>query len=287
MKLTDLFKLTRIEHSAMLVMAVATSEFLASGGALPSITAILLSFISPIFISAASFAINDYFDIEVDRLNKKNRPLVSGRIKPNTAAAIATSSYMIGIAASAFLNAYCFIIALIFAILSFLYSYRLKETLLMGNSYIALSMAIPFIFGNYVVSKSLYLNVLLVAVMIFISGLAREIHGTIRDYKGDIKIRNANTLPKSIGIKGSAIAALILYASAIALSVYLFLYVKPFAYNHLYAVMISITDVILACVSIGFLYKKSSGFYNLSRNASLAAMGLALVCFLVISFLYT
>ncbi len=103
------------------------------------------------------------------------------------------------------------------------YSYKLKEILLAGNSYIAFSMAIPFIFGNYVESTTLHSSILIISTMIFISGLAREIHGTIRDYYGDIRVRAARTLPTVIGTGVSANVAFALYAVAIAISAYIFL----------------------------------------------------------------
>ena len=65
----------------MLVIAVVAAELLAGG--LPATGVLALSLITPIFVSMGSFAINDYFDIGVDRLNrKKNRPLVSGALTP-------------------------------------------------------------------------------------------------------------------------------------------------------------------------------------------------------------
>jgi geranylgeranylglycerol-phosphate geranylgeranyltransferase len=279
-KLIAVLKLTRIEHSIMLVIAVLAAELITKG--LPDYFLLAMSLITPIFISMASFAINDYYDIEVDKLNKKmNRPLVNGSIKPSEAMAVAWTSLIIGIAASAFINLYCFLIALVFGLLAMLYAYKIKEKLFWGNAYIAFSMAIPFIFGNFVVSESINYKILLIALLIFFSGLAREIHGTIRDLKGDTLVRNAKTLPKVIGVKNSAIIALVFYLIAILISIYLFAYYQPFKLNIIYILPISITDISLLYVGIGFLYKKDEHFYSLARNLSLGAMALALLAFLL------
>ncbi|MEM3228556.1 MAG: hypothetical protein QW549_03130, partial [Candidatus Micrarchaeaceae archaeon] len=72
-KIGAILRLTRIEHSVMLIIAVVAAELIASRS-LPDYFVLALSLITPIFISMASFAINDYFDIETDRLNKKSRP---------------------------------------------------------------------------------------------------------------------------------------------------------------------------------------------------------------------
>ncbi len=276
-KLEAVLRLTRAEHSAMLAVAVTAAELLVSG--LPSIPVFALSLASPILISMASFAINDYFDIKVDKLNRKNRPLVTGELKPAEAIHIAAACFVLGVAASALINAYAFGIALLFAVFSFLYSYRLKETLLAGNIYIAFTMAIPFIFGNYVVSATLSGTVLVLSAMVFLSGLAREVHGTIRDYRGDVKARKAKTLPRAIGVRAAAAVAFALYLIAIAISAYLFLSVAPFMLNLAFGAPILASDLMLLYVASGYLFerRKTRQFYDKTRNVSLIAMGLALI----------
>ena len=281
-KILGVLKLTRVEHSAMLVIAVIAAELISAGNvaSMPGIPIIALSLITPIFISMASFAINDYFDMEVDRANRKDRPLVTGTLKPNDAIYVTAISLAIGIAASALINTYAFLIAAAFGALAMLYSYKLKEKLFWGNAYIALSMAIPFIFGNYVVSSVIGADIGLVALMIFISGLGREIHGTIRDMKGDAK-RKAHTIPVAIGSKGAALIAMLLYCMAIAISIILYAAVMPFMHNAIFLLLITAVDLILLCVSVGYLTRSDMWFYGIARNLSLAAMAIALLAILI------
>jgi len=274
-RLAAVLRLTRIEHSAMLVIAVIAAELLSGG--LPQAGTLILSLIAPIFISMASFAINDYYDMKVDKLNAKNRPLVTGEIKPREAVVVSLFCFAVGVVAAAFINVYAFAIAAVFAALAYVYSYALKEVFLLGNIYVALSMAIPFIFGNYVNNSTLYPSIVLVSTMVFASGLAREIHGTIRDFGGDVKARKAKTLPRIIGMRGSAIVALALYAAGIAVSAYLFFYIAPFRLNPVYGAIISVSDLLLLYVGIGFVYSAKQKFYEKTRNVSLIAMGLALI----------
>jgi len=283
-KALAVLRLTRIEHSLMLVVAVVAAELLAGG--LPAPQILTLSLITPIFVSMGSFAINDYFDIEVDRLNgKRRRPLVSGALTPMEALYVAGISFAVGVGASAF-SVPAFAIALAFALLAALYACRLKEVLLAGNAYIALSMVIPFIYGSYVESGTLAPAILPVCAMVFLSGLAREIHGTVRDYSGDVKVRNARTLPKAVGIRRAAEVALALYLVAIALSAYLFACVPPFQWNIVYGGMILISDALLVYVSVGHLIFKSRKFYGKMRNVSLVAMALAILSILIASLVH-
>ena len=279
-KLVAVLKLTRIEHSLMLVIAVVAAELLASGS-LPPLPILILSLIAPVFISMASFAINDYFDVEADRINKKMRPLVTGDLTRRGALYITVISLFIGVAASALINQYAFAITFIFGALAMLYSYSLKRMFVIGNAYIGLSMVIPYLFGNYVVSTSIGASIILVSVMTFISGFAREVQGTIRDYEGDVKARKVMTIPTVIGKKASALLALFLYVVAVLVSAYMFVYIMPFRYNLVFGIPVALSDVMLLYVGATYLSKNAERKYGMGRNVSLFAMGLALVAILL------
>lgn len=282
-KIKDAIKLTRIEHSLMLIIAVVAAEMIALG--LPGIKDLILSIITPVSISMGAFAINDYFDIETDRINGKSNPLLKGNLKPRDALYITAVSMIIGITASAMINVYCFAIAVIFAALSILYSYRMKNMLLLGNAYIAVSMAIVFIFGAYVVSSIIRPAVLLIIAMIFLSGMGREINGTVRDMEGDVKARKVRTLPVVIGRRAATAIAFILYMTAIGITLYLFFEVPPFLYNMYYGVLIVISDILVFNSGVVFLLGDKKG-YRRARNTSLAGMGLALIAILIASLAY-
>lgn len=288
-KLVALLKLTRIEHSAMLAVAVLAGELIVAGH-LPNAYVLILSLIVPVFVSMGSFAINDYYDVEVDTLNKKTkRPIVSGAISKKGAMYTATASFLIGVIASAFINYDAFAIAFIFAALAATYSYKLKEMLLVGNIYIAFSMAIPLIFGNYVMSASLSINIVLISLVILFSGMAREIHGMVRDYHGDIKARRIKNLPYYTSLRSSSYAALALYAIAIAISVFMFFFKRPFSYNLIYIIPIAVTDLMLLYVSAVYLKRYRStkeGAFDTARDMSLGAMALALLAYLASSVVY-
>ncbi|MGC8571966.1 MAG: UbiA family prenyltransferase [Candidatus Micrarchaeia archaeon] len=276
-------KLTRIEHSLMLAIAVVTAEILS--GFIP-INIMLLSLIAPWLISMGAFAINDYYDIEADRTNKRfDRPLVNGSIKAKSAFNASILFFVVGVAFSV-INAYAFSIALIFAVLAFLYSYKLKDTLLIGNIYIAFTMVIPFIYGALINSTYINLNIIIISLFVFLAGLAREIHGMVRDYEGDKKARSTKNLVDYIGTHNAAIVAAVLYLEAILLSLYLFFFLAPYFMNIIYIIPIIFIDIILLYVSIIYLKKKVDIKKLLkARNLSLGAMLLALLVLFLSSFI--
>lgn len=287
-KIGAFFRLTRIEHSIMLVIAVVAAELICGSIALN--VAFVASLITPILVSMGSFAINDYFDVDADRANGfKKRPLVSGEISTKEALYWAVGLLVVGALFSLLINIYAFVIAVVFAALAYLYSYRLKDILLVGNVYIAFSMVIPFIYGDFVVSNSLKAIIVLVSVVIFLSGLAREIHGMIRDREGDSKHRGSKNMLHYVSPWWAGIISFILYLEAIAISIYVFVIdYAPFYHNLVYLVLIGIADIMLLYVAIGEITigEDKKRFHKLARNLSLAAMAIALIAYLVSALIY-
>ncbi len=284
-KLSAFLKLTRIEHSLMVILAVVAAELIAGG--LPGVFNFIYYLFPPILVNMGAFAINDYFDIEADKLNKRlDRPLVSGALSKESAYTAAIACFLIGTALSFLINLYAFIIVAVFAFLSYLYSYSLKDTLLVGNVYVAFSMAIPFIYGNFLVSSNINPTIILISFVVFLSGLAREIHGTIRDAAGDAKARGSKNLVRFLGKDKAALFALLLYVEAIAISIFMFFYSAPFKLNLVYIVPVFIADLIFIYVAFGYLKRKDRKFFDLSRNLSLAAMGLVLLTYIFSAVFY-
>ena len=289
-------RLFRIEHALMLAVAVLIGELLASSASiaafpsvlwqvqpipkfiLPELPLLLCSLAVPVFIEMGSFALNDYFDVKTDKANKrKDRPLASGEISPRAAFAAAALCYVIGIAAALPLSSAALYITLIFAFLSIAYNFKLKELPLVGNIYIGASMAIPFLFGNLVVAPSIYRQIWAIALVAFVAGLGREIIKSAEDMEGDVKHRNARTLPVVIGKKNSLLFAALLYALLVPLSL------SPFAFG-LHANILSLGLVLLTALSFAAMAylaaraseKDQATFISL-RKASLLALGVGLL----------
>ncbi|MEM2963231.1 MAG: UbiA family prenyltransferase, partial [Candidatus Anstonellales archaeon] len=208
----NFIRLTRIEHGLVLMLAVATAEIIVKKDLNFLSIPILFSLFVPLLNEIASFSLNDLLDIEADRINRRvDRPLVSGEIKKTTSVLIAIGGYALSIILATFINKVCFLIATVFALLSIAYNYHLKTLPLVGNLYIASSMAIPFLFGNLSVSPYPHPLVLSISLLAFMSGLAREIIKSAEDLEGDIKARKAQTLPALIGVKFSVFLSLVIY----------------------------------------------------------------------------
>ncbi len=92
-----------------------------------NITQLLLLIFSSILLYVAGIILNDYFDINVDRKERPNRPLASGRITKRSALLIATSSIVAGNILSWSVSWNSFIISFCLTIVIFIYNYWLKR----------------------------------------------------------------------------------------------------------------------------------------------------------------
>jgi len=181
---------------------------------------LIYGFITGFMLTAASMAINDYYDREIDAVNEPNRPIPSGIIKPKEALVFAFILTAIGFA-TAYLtnptNFICLITAIISWAISVTYVTAGKRTGLPGNLLVSLCVATPFIYGSLAVTNTIKLNVLIFASIAFLSNTGREITKGIVDVKGD-EMQNVKTLAVRFGEKTAAVVAASFYFFAVFLS---------------------------------------------------------------------
>ncbi|MFA4982865.1 MAG: UbiA family prenyltransferase [Candidatus Micrarchaeia archaeon] len=271
-------RLFRIEHAAMLSAAVLIGILISQNaeGAAISLSSIALALAVPFFIEMGSFALNDYFDVETDKANKrKDRPIASGEITKETALALSGAAYVLGIACAVPLPTSALYITLLFAALSLFYNWKLKLLPLVGNLYIAASMAIPFLFGNLVVSSSISPQLWAISLVAFVAGLGREIVKSAEDVEGDVKHRNARTLPALVGKKTSCYFAALLYAALVPLAFLPFLF--GLKANILAAGLVMLTAISFAAMAYLVASDQKKEDLEACRKSSLLALGVGLL----------
>lgn len=178
------------------------------------ITKLILLIITTMLLAAAGNIINDFFDVEVDKINKPNKVLVNKVISKKKTLLLYHIVNFLGIISGITLAYFCnkIIYSLIFigiSILLYLYSKSFKHTILLGNfiisSLIALSILMIAIFPSF---NSLILNryviylhiIIIYSIFAFLLNFIREIVKDIEDIDGDYN-QNMQTLPILIGRK--------------------------------------------------------------------------------------
>ena len=95
MSLRAYFSILRPVNCAMIGFAVIVGIFVSKPPSL-HLDSLALGFVTGFAICAYSMVINDYYDIEVDRVNQPGRPLPSGAISPGGATALALAMLVRG-----------------------------------------------------------------------------------------------------------------------------------------------------------------------------------------------
>lgn len=290
-KLKALWELMRLEHGVMIAVAILIGSVI-TAQRVPSLPIFLFTFCTALFLEASTFALNDFYDVEIDKKNKRmDRPLVRGDLSPKTALGLFIVFFPLGILCSYFVNLTCFLIALITALFALLYDVVLKKIKLIGNFFIAYTMAIPFIFGGAAMLNESGMNltlssgVFIVAFIAFLAGSGREIMKDIMDVSGD-KQQGVKSFPNYLGIRKSQALAALFFLGAVILSFLPF--VSPayaiYYHNYYYLLIVLITDCLLIYTSGALLLRDVANLNNY-RKLTLGALMIGLIAFLLGAFM--
>jgi geranylgeranylglycerol-phosphate geranylgeranyltransferase len=156
--------------------------------------------------------VNDLRDIEIDRINKPQRPLPSGRVRPIGAVWFAAAFGLAGILAATPLARNPMLLVLLTLIVLFLYAIHFKKTLA-ANGIVALTAGLSFLLGGWVAGNDLCLIPFGFALLIH---LPREIVKAVIDQDGD-RLAGVNSLPVRFGTR----PALVLSAALLVLLILL------------------------------------------------------------------
>ncbi len=144
---------------------------------------ILYAMLAVFFISGGGQAINDYFDYEIDRKRKSNRPLANQIISKKTGLVYSLGLFGIGILLASYINDISLYIAGFFSLLLILYSSLMQEIKFVGNVIVSLSVAFTYIFGS--AANQITPLVLMIAIPAFFANWGREIIKDVEDQNED------------------------------------------------------------------------------------------------------
>jgi geranylgeranylglycerol-phosphate geranylgeranyltransferase len=190
----------RPANAVMAGIASVVAFLIATGTLVP---AALLLFVVVLLVTAAGNVINDYYDAEIDAVNRAGRPIPAGKVTKTAALWYAACLFLAGIAASLFTNPLCITIAVFNAVLLVAYAARLKSMPVAGNAAVAYLTGSMFLFGGAFAGIPGVLHLLPIAAMTFLATMARELLKDAEDVEGD-RAGGASTLPIRIGVKGTA-----------------------------------------------------------------------------------
>lgn len=277
MNLRAALNLIRPVNCVMIGFAVIVGAFVSK----PSVVSppeLVLGFLTGLFICAYSMVLNDVYDLDVDRVNRPDRPLPSGEVSVGGATRISYAMLALGLVCAALsLNIIALAIAAAYAFLSWLYNSRAKKTGLWGNLIVASSLAIPFIYGGAVTGGSVGGTLLLLmALTAFFSGVGREVVKAMADVEGDAK-REVNSIARS---RGQA------YASRVGAAFFIFAVLTSWVplltglANEIYMLGVVVPDAIFIYLAVTIASRHDPATAYRVKKIALAGMTVGLLIFI-------
>jgi len=153
---------------------------------------ILLAGLSAAFVASGGNAINDYFDADIDRINKPHRPIPSGRVPRETAFVWAAVLCAAGLSIAGPLGPVMFSVAVAATALLVIYSWKLKRKPYWGNATVSITAALAFLYGGIVVSNPV--PALVPAGFALLFHFGRELIKDVEDMAADATV-SAQTAP--------------------------------------------------------------------------------------------
>ncbi len=197
-KLFGYFQLVRGNNILILILSILAAFVISEVEYSPVYRTVVL--ISASLIFAGGNALNDYFDLATDIINRASRPLPSGKISPSSAKNFGIALLVLGILLTYFLARFHLFCATIAGLILFLYDVELKKRFLIGNIAIAFLSGLVFIYAG---GPKINLPLFFTSAFAFLLHLAREIIKDMEDIAGDI-VLGASTLPIKLGTKKSS-----------------------------------------------------------------------------------
>lgn len=206
-KLRALLELLRPFNAFIAFLSIVVAATIA-GGQISGAVLILLASLAGGLIAGGGNAINDVFDLEIDRINKPQRPLPRGAVTKHEARLVWLVSSALGLFLTSFLSVAAMLIAAFWVVGLYYYSRALKRTVLWGNLLVGVMTGLALVFGGEVVGHPE--RSLIPALFAFLINVARELVKDVEDMEGDAR-GQASTLPLRHGVKSALrIATLVL-----------------------------------------------------------------------------
>jgi geranylgeranylglycerol-phosphate geranylgeranyltransferase len=266
-RIAGYLKLTRPQNNLIAALSVLVGALVS--GDVEHWQRVAFACISAFFISGGGNCLNDFFDVEIDRINKPFRPLPKGEVARKSALAFSVFLLCVGLCTSLLIRPLSVVIATVAAVLLIFYGRTLKRKLFWGNFTVSFVSALAFVYGG--ITTADFRLSLIPAVFALLFHLGREIIKDIQDLEGDLFL-NASSLPIRFGVRFSLALATAVFSSLIFLSALPYLLD---IFSLLYLIMV-ILGVDLVLFYVLWSMWKSPSASNLGRLSTILKMDMLL-----------
>ncbi len=253
-------KIIRPVNFVITFLSVAASYYICFEGKFLLTPMIAVSF-SAALIGSGGNVINDYFDVEIDKINRPERVLPSGILSQTEAIILYFILSICGVALSFLINLETFLISLFSVAIIFFYSKYLKKISLVGNFTVAVMTGMAFIYGGTAAGN--INDAVIPAVFALLINLVREILKDIEDIQGDEK-QNINTFPQKFGVPKSKLLILIITVLLLVFTFYPFIF-EIYKIEYFVIVMVFVNTALIYFLKSLFEDSNSTSLRKLSN----------------------
>ncbi|MDP8239054.1 MAG: geranylgeranylglycerol-phosphate geranylgeranyltransferase [Candidatus Hatepunaea meridiana] len=247
--IVSIIEISRPLNLIITTLAVWIGGIIAGGKQFMMDQMLLTAAIAAALVAAGGNAINDAYDEDVDEFNRPDRPIPSGRLSTTTGFIWGWFLILAGVIISFTLSQSLGIMAIVVALLLWIYSLLWKRTILLGNFAVAFCGAMAFMFGAVAVGNPT--GGMYPALFAFLMHIGREIIKDTEDISGD-GMWGVMTFPVVTGgEKSQRIAGVIL--AMLVIITYIPYQLGIFSINYLIIVAIAVDLPLL--VIIVFLWR--------------------------------
>ena len=187
--------------------------FVAGGLSAPAPTAFAV--VATVLATGGGNAINDYFDREIDAINRPDRPIPRGAVSPRGALLFSGLLFAVAVGLTLLLPLFAVAIALVNLVALVAYTELFKGLPGVGNALVAYLTGSTFLYGGAAVEGNLSPVVVLFALAASAT-MAREVVKDVEDAAGD-REEGLRTLPIVLGRRRAlAVAAAFVVAAVVA-----------------------------------------------------------------------
>ena len=216
--LRGFLELTRPGNTLAAGILTFTGSFVAAGFGVEPV-AVVAAVAATLFATAAGNAVNDYFDREIDRVNRPDRPIPRGAVTARAGLAFSVLLFLCAVVTAVSLPVRAIAIAVANLLALVAYTKLFKGVPGVGNVVVAYLTGSTFLFGGAAVGRVGDPAVVVLFALAALATLSREVVKDVEDIAGD-RAEGLRTLPIVVGEGvalriGVAVLAVAVAASAV------------------------------------------------------------------------
>lgn len=254
------WEILRPSNVGLFFLAIMLGSFVVVGTEAFFELKVWLAAISGTLIGSAANVINDVMDIETDKINKPNRPLIRGAMSVSEAKIYWAVLNVLGVIVAFFISNVATAIAVFSVFVMYLYSTAFKRQILVGNLIVCFIISLGFVYGAIAMNK--FNGIWFPIAFSFLFNLAREILKDLEDVEGD-KAQGSKTLALYLGQEKTLIVISSLFLALVIFSVLPYL-IGLYGIWYILAVMFFTNSIIVFVIIEVWRKKTKENFYRLN-----------------------